>query len=387
MYEMALEMAGEGTPMTTSAKELLDVAIERVELGKTRCTVTSIEPPIGAPAPAAARKGGGIDIGSSTTARVPAVAPAAVSSHPVAAPPPATSESFKGKASVTNPVPDYVFRSELVNPRAVSDELRNEIFVPPGGDAEVNNWEEKFHMLVDQNVGVPSDYVQQGVTRDVKEGDIMWGPRIPAITPTLKEKGTNLLTNNWFMFMVTAFGLQTGNQSGREWEMTPIGANSDWNVLHDNDDFYGKSFRLQINNYKNRIWYRILDPSKPAKPALKDTPEKNAFMHAKRMVHQWDDEILDFKYGSMPLHGPLRGWLVASPLCLDDGEWRSPDAWKTRPLAQSAELEDTPAGKRLLESAKMFRMDCSAEELAAANKVKEGRTNGEAQEPAKRQKK
>ena len=145
---------------------------------------------------------------------------------------------------------------------------------------------------------------------------------------------------------------------------------------------YGKPFRLQINNPKNRKWYRILDPTAPSKPSDKDTPERNAFMHAKRQVHQWDDDILGFTYGSMPLHGPLRGWLDDSPLCLDDGPWRQPDAWKTRPLAQSAELEDTPAGMRLLESADAFKMTCTAEELAAAAEEVERR----ASEKAKRQK-
>ena len=259
----------------------------------------------------------------------------------------------------------------------MSEELRDEIYVPPGGFEAVNNWEENFHMLVDQNVGVPPDYVQQGVSRDVKEGDVVWGPRTPATTPTMKEKGTMLLTNNWFMFQVKAFGLQSGNVHTREWELIPIGANAEWNAKHENP-VYGKSFRLQINNPKNRIWYRILDPDAPANPSGKDTPEKNAFMHAKRQVHQWDDAILGFAYGSMPLHGPLRGWLDDSPLCLDDGEWRSPDAWKTRPLAQHADLEDTPAGKRLLESAAMFKMTCSAEELAAAGLEVERRAEAKA---------
>ena len=93
-----------------------------------------------------------------------------------------------------------------------------------------------------------------------------------------------LLTNNWFMYEVKAFGLHTGSPKDREWEMIPIGANSDWNVKHEKyGEVYGRSFRLQINNPKNRIWYRILDPTAPSKPSDKDTPE-NAFIHARRMV-------------------------------------------------------------------------------------------------------
>ena len=217
------------------------------------------------------------------------------------------------------------------------------------------------------------------------DGDVVYGPWWP---PTPATKGTMLLSNNWFALRVTRKGIQCKKAQDREWIMTPIGANSEWNAKHE-DEMYGKPFDRQINNHKNRRWYRILDPKAPAKPLPKETPELNAFKLAKRMVHQWDDEILDFKYGSMPLHGPLRGWLVDSPYILDDGEWHSPDAWKTRPLAQSAELKDTPAGKRLLDSAEMFKMTCSAEELAAANKEKERRAAEKEKaekEKAKRQK-